>query len=93
VKDSELLENEVINSRETQYITAFSIFTEERQDIIKQKYPKLSFLEVIALLQEEWAEIDTQQREYYQLKAEQSASDRKMKCINFYQSSTKDKAF
>jgi len=48
---------------------------------------------VIALLQEEWGQIETQQREYYQLKAEQSASDRKMKCLNFYQTNSKDKAF
>lgn len=58
LKDSELLEQEVKNSCETQFVSAFSMYVEDKQSSMKSANPNLSFLEIIALLQEEWANED-----------------------------------
>ncbi|TNV80125.1 hypothetical protein FGO68_gene2810 [Halteria grandinella] len=64
------------------YITAFSVYVQEKKAQIATQNPKWSLLQVIAYLQERWSKEDPRVRDNYQGRAERMAQEFKMNLIN-----------
>ena len=61
--DLDLGKEQEKESNSTQMMSPFLLYVKEREQVTKAKYPSLSYLEIVALIQSEWVKEDQQRRQ------------------------------